>query len=41
MIDMHSKCDNMPKNEMFCALIFINNHIGCIISMSYIIYNIL
>ena len=27
MIDMHSKYDNMHKNEMFYALIYINNHI--------------
>ena len=27
MIDMHSKYDNMHKNEIFYALIYINNHI--------------
>ena len=27
MIDMNSKHDNMHKNEMFYALICINNHI--------------
>ena len=27
MIDMHSKYDNMHKNEMFYALICINNNV--------------
>ena len=27
MIDIHSKHDNMHKNRMFYALIYINNHI--------------
>ena len=27
MIDMHSKYDNMHKNGMFYALIYINNHV--------------
>ena len=27
MIDIHSKYDNMHKNGMFYALIYINNHI--------------
>ena len=27
MIDMHSNYDNMHKNRMFYALIYINNHI--------------
>ena len=27
MIDIHSKYDNMHKNRMFYALIYINNHI--------------
>ena len=27
MIDIHSKHDNMHKNGIFYALIFINNHI--------------
>ena len=27
MIDMHSKYDNMHKNEMFYAFICINNHV--------------
>ena len=27
MIDMHSKYDNMHKNRMFYALIYINNHV--------------
>ena len=27
MIDMYSKYDNMHKNRMFYALIFINNHV--------------
>ena len=31
MIDMHLKFDNMHKNRIFYALIFINNHIiSCI-----------
>ena len=37
MIDMHSKYDNMHTNEMFYALICINNHIiecvNCILSV--------
>ena len=34
MIDMHSKYDNMHKNEIFYALICINNHIiACVTSM--------
>ena len=34
MIDIHSKYDNMHKNEMFYTLICINNHIiSCIIHM--------
>ena len=32
MIDMHSKYDNMQKNEMFYDLIFTNTHV--IISIS-------
>ena len=36
MIEMHSKCDNMHENEMFYALIYINNHIivciNCVLS---------
>ena len=33
MIDMHSKYDNMHKNEIFYALIYINNFIIiCIIA---------
>ena len=32
MIDMHSKYDTMHKNEMFYVLIFINNHIICVIN---------
>ena len=35
-IDMHSKYDNIHKNEMFYANIYINNHIikftNCMIS---------
>ena len=27
MIDMHSKYDNMHKNRVWYALIYINNHI--------------
>ena len=27
MIDMHSKYDSMHKNELFYALISINNHV--------------
>ena len=34
-IDMYSKYDNIHKNEMFYALIFINNHI--IICIKYIL----
>ena len=37
MIDMYSKYDNMDKNGIFYALIFINNHIfaclDCMLSM--------
>ena len=35
MIDMHSKYDNMHKNEMFYALIYINNHI--IVCQNYVL----
>ena len=39
MIDIHSKYDNMHKNEMFYTLIFINNHeitiINCMLSVFY------
>ena len=35
MIDMHSKYDNMHKNEMFYALIWINNHILAYVNCYY------
>ena len=38
IIDMHSKYDNMHKNEMFYALVCINNYIisciNCMLSAS-------
>ena len=40
MIDMHSKYDNMHKNEMFYALICINNHvIACYHPLTQDIHN--
>ena len=37
MIDVHSKYDNMHKNEMFYALIYINNYV--ITSISCMLLN--
>ena len=38
MIDMHSKFDNMHKNEMFYALLCINSHV--ITSINYVLSRI-
>ena len=36
MIEMHSKYDNMHTNEMFYALICINNHFFCLLRLHVI-----
>ena len=38
MIDMHSKYDNMHKNEMFYTLICINNHVVNCINFTLLIF---
>ena len=45
MIDLQSNYDNMHKDEMFYALVCINNHIvtciNCMLSILHPIYNFL